>query len=889
MKAANEVMFVPKELAPRYDASELEGRWYREWEAAGIFTPPPEPKSPRGTFVVVIPPPNVTGSLHMGHALNNTIQDIYVRQRRMAGFDTLWLPGTDHASIATHTVIERELAEQGLSRRDLGREEFLRRAWAWREQYGGTIVHQLKRLGCSCDWTRLRFTMDAMLSRAVVEAFVRYWEDGLLYRGRGMVNWCPRCRTAVSDLEVRHEETDGTLWYIRYPGAGGGEGVVVATTRPETMLGDTAVAVNPKDERYKKLIGASVTLPLVGREIPVIADDAVDPSFGTGAVKITPGHDADDYDVAQRHGLPAVVAIDEDARMTDEVPPKYRGLTREECRQAVLKDLQLEGLLETTRPYKVPLAICDRCKTVVEPYLSLQWFVKQAELARPARDAVARGDVEFVPERWVKVYYDWMDNVHDWCVSRQLWWGHRIPAWYCGECEEVVVAREAPTRCRCGSATLRQDEDVLDTWFSSALWPFSTMGWPDDTADMKHYYPTDLLCTAADIIFLWVARMIFSALYFTGRVPFRTVYFHPMIQTVEGKRMSKSLGTGVDPLYLIDRNGADAARFTLTALCTQSQSFRLWEERFELGRNLTNKIWNAARFLLPHIERSGEGELPAREDLELVDRWVLSKLERARAEAQQEFDELRFNDYAHTLYQFFWGEYCDWYLEAIKPRLYDKAPGGDAAARVARHVFDVLLRLFHPIMPFVTDELYRMFAPGRGFCAQAPWPAGEAAWVDDASVARVERLFDIIRAVRNIRAEMNVPLASTVDVMLASEEAGAVSRAAEELTPFFGLARISSASPLAAKKRPAHAAAAVVGDMTAFVPLEGVIDFDVEMKRLSRAKEKLEGDIATLGRKLSDENFVKKAPADIVAADAERLESLKATLARLEENLKALQ
>ena len=889
MKAANEVIFVPKELVPRYDASELEERWYREWEAAGIFAPPPEPTSPRGTFVVVIPPPNVTGSLHMGHALNNTIQDIYVRQRRMAGFDTLWLPGTDHASIATHTVMERELAQEGLSRHDLGREEFLRRAWAWRERYGGTIVHQLKRLGCSCDWTRLRFTMDAMLARAVVEAFVRYWEDGLLYRGRGMVNWCPRCRTAVSDLEVRHEEADGTLWYIRYPGAGGGEGVVVATTRPETMLGDAAVAVNPKDERYKKSVGTAVVLPLVGREIPVIADDAVDPSFGTGAVKITPAHDADDYDVAQRHGLPAVVAIDEDARMTDEVPPKYRGLTREECRQAVLKGLQLEGLLETTRAYKVPLAICDRCKTVVEPYLSLQWFVKQAELARPAREAVARGDVEFVPERWVKVYYDWMDNVHDWCVSRQLWWGHRIPAWYCGECEEVIVAREAPTRCRCGSTTLRQDEDVLDTWFSSALWPFSTMGWPDDTADMKHYYPTDLLCTAADIIFLWVARMIFSALYFTGRAPFRTVYFHPMIQTVEGKRMSKSLGTGVDPLYLIDRNGADAARFTLTALCTQSQSFRLWEERFELGRNLTNKIWNAARFLLPHIERSGEGELPAREDLPLVDRWVLSKLERARAEAQQNFDELRFNDYAHTLYQFFWGEYCDWYLEAIKPRLYGKAPGGDAAARVARHVFDVLLRLFHPIMPFVTEELYRMFAPGRGFCAQAPWPAAEAARVDDASEARVEGLFDIIRAVRNIRAEMNVPLASAVDVMLASEEAGVAPRAAEELTPFFGLARIASASPLAAKKRPAHAAAAVVGDMTVFVPLEGVIDFDVEMKRLTRAKEKLEGDVATLGRKLSDENFVKKAPPDVVAADAERLESLKATLARLEENLKALQ
>jgi valyl-tRNA synthetase len=879
---------VAKELAPRYDPSELEERWYREWEEAGVFTPPPEPRSPGGKFVVVIPPPNVTGSLHMGHALNNTIQDICVRQRRMAGRDTLWLPGTDHASIAVHTVIERALADEGSTRQGLGREEFLRRAWAWREKYGDTIIHQLKRLGCSCDWTRLRFTMDPTLSRAVEEVFVRYWEDGLLYRGLRMVNWCPRCRTAVSDLEVRHVETDGMLWYIRYPGAEGGAGVVVATTRPETMLGDTAVAVNPADERYKEAAGSALVLPLVGRELPVIADDAVDPTFGTGAVKITPAHDVDDYEIAQRHDLPVLVVIDEDGLMTDEVPPKYRGLTREECREAVLKDLQVEGLLEATKSYRVPLAVCDRCKTVVEPYLSRQWFVKQAELAKPAREAVARGDVKFVPERWVKVYYDWMDNLHDWCVSRQLWWGHRIPAWYCDECGEVIVAREAPSRCACGSQKLRQDEDVLDTWFSSALWPFSTMGWPEDTADMKHYYPTDLLCTAPDIIFLWVARMMFSALKFTGRVPFHTVYFHPMIQTAEGKRMSKSLGTGVDPLTLIERHGADATRFTLTALCTQSQSFRLWEERFDLGRNLTNKIWNAARFLLPYVELVEDEGLPPPGELELVDRWVLSRLERARAEAQRAFDEMRFNDYTQQLYQFFWSEYCDWYLEAIKPRLYGKAPGGDAAARVARHVFDVLLRMFHPVMPFVTEELYAMFAPGRGFCAQAPWPEGAAERLDDEAEGRVGSLFDVIRGVRNVRAEMNVPPASVVDIVVAAGEAGYAAALAEELRPFFELARISSASTLAAGKRPAHAAAAVVADTTVFVPLEGLIDFDVERERLARAKEKLESDIGALSRKLGDENFVKKAPANVVAADADRLEMLKAMLARLEENLAAL-
>ncbi|MGD8719642.1 MAG: valine--tRNA ligase [Candidatus Zixiibacteriota bacterium] len=878
-----------KELVSRYEASELEERWYREWEEAGVFTPPAVPESEKGVFSVVIPPPNVTGSLHMGHALNNTIQDIYVRQRRMAGYDTLWLPGTDHASIATHTVIERELAKEGVSRRELGREEFLRRAWAWKEQYGDTIVGQLKRLGCSCDWTRLRFTMDEGLTRAVREAFVRYWEDGLLYRGLRMVNWCPRCRTALSDLEVRHEETDGMLWYIRYPAPDGGPGIVVATTRPETMLGDTAVAVNPADERYRDLIGKAVVLPLVEREIPVIADEAVDSSFGTGAVKITPAHDADDYEVSQRHDLRVIVAIDEDARMTDKVPEKYRGMSREEAREAVLKDLQVEGLLETTKAYKIPLAKCDRCKTVVEPYLSLQWFVKQTELARPAREAVAEGRVRLVPERWTKVFFDWMDNVHDWCVSRQLWWGHRIPAWYCDDCDEVIVARETPQKCACGSTNIRQDEDVLDTWFSSALWPISTMGWPDETGDLKHYFPTDLLCTGPDIIFLWVARMIFSSLKFTGEVPFHTVFFHPMIQTAEGKRMSKSLGTGQDPLSLIDRHGADAVRFTLTSLCTQSQSFRLWEERFDLGRNLTNKIWNAARFLLPYVERMESRDLPAEGDLELVDRWILSRLERARARADRELEEMRFNDHTQTLYQFFWSEYCDWYLEAIKPRLYGKAPGGDVATRVARYVFDVLLRLFHPTMPYVTEELYHLVAPGAGFCARAPWPGEEGGRLDDEAEGRIGELFDVVRAVRNIRAEMNVPPASMVDILISSEEAGAAAAAAEESRPFFELARISSASPVAAGKRPAHAAAAVAGTWTVFVPLEGLIDFDVEKGRLEKSKKKLEGDIETLSRKLSDENFVKKAPPEVVAADADRLETLRATLSRVADNLAALE
>jgi len=877
-----------KELAPKYAAAELEERWYRAWEDAGVFTPPAVPASPRGTFVMVIPPPNVTGSLHMGHALNNTIQDILVRQARMAGRDTLWLPGTDHASIGTHAVLERELAKEGLTRRQLGRDEFLRRAWAWTEKYGGTILNQLKRLGCSCDWSRLRFTMDPALSRAVREAFVRYWEDGLLYRGKRIVNWCPRCRTAVSDLEVKHVDTEGMLWYIRYPGAGGGPGVIVATTRPETMLGDTAVAVNPADERYRALVGKKVVLPLADREIPVVADEAVDPNFGTGAVKVTPAHDADDYEISLRHRLPLVVVLDEDARMTDAVPAKYRGLTREQCREEVLKDLQVAGLLETTKAYTVPLGSCDRCKTVVEPYLSPQWFVKMEALAAPAREAVADGRVKLVPERWTKVYFDWMDNIRDWCVSRQLWWGHRIPAWYCDDCGEIIVAREDPAACKCGSANIRQDEDVLDTWFSSALWPFSTLGWPEETPDYKHYYPTDVLCTATDIIFLWVARMIFSGLKFTGRVPFHHVYFHPMVQTAEGKRMSKSLGTGVDPLDLIAEHGADAVRFTLTVLCSYSQSFRLWEERFDLGRNLTNKMWNAARFLAPHAAALGEPTLPPAAELELMDVWALSRLERARAAADGALAEMRFSDYAQGLYQFFWAEYCDWYLEAIKPRLYGKAAGGDAAVRVARHIFDAWLRLMHPVMPFITEELYGLLAPGAGLCARAAWPSPTPSAVDDGAERRIGELFDIIRAVRNIRAEMNVSQASMVDIVLAAADAADARRTAESLRPFFGLAHVGSAHAAAPGERPAHAAAGDAGGMTVYVPLVGLIDFDVEKKRLSRAREKAAREVEALTRKLQDENYVKRAPADVVAADAARLDDFRAALARLDENLTAL-
>ncbi|UCE26002.1 MAG: valine--tRNA ligase [Candidatus Coatesbacteria bacterium] len=875
------------ELAPKYDPHALEDRWYKTWEEGGFFTAPDEPKSEKGTFVIVIPLPNVTGTLHMGHALNNTLQDVLTRRKRMQGYDTLWLPGTDHASIAVHTVIEKELAREGTTRFDMGREKFLEYAWAWKKKYGGIIYSQLKRLGASLDWTRTRFTLEPMMSRAVREAFVTYYEDGLIYRGTRIVNWCPRCNTAISDLEVVHETRDGKLWYIRYPGAEGGNGVVVATTRPETMLGDTAVAVHPGDERFGDLIGKEVVLPLTGRSIPVVADELVDPEFGTGVVKVTPAHDAADYDIGRKHKLDELVVMDKNARMNENAPAKYRGMTREECRKAVVEDLQLEGLLETTKAYELPAAICDRCKTDIEPYLSEQWWLSMKELAEPAVDVVKSGEVRFVPERWIKVYYNWMENVRDWCLSRQLWWGHRIPVWYCDGCGGVIVARENPTECpKCGG-DLRQDEDVLDTWFSSALWPFGTMGWPDDTADLRNYFPGDVLVTAPDIIFLWVARMIFSALKLTGKKPFHTVYLHPMIQDVEGRRMSKSLGTGKDPLDIVDEKGADAVRYTMTMLCSQSQSFRLWEKRFEVGRNLTNKMWNAARFLLPYLEDLDDRSLPDEDERELVDSWILSRTEKARADVEAAYEGYRFNDVANTLYQFFWGEYCDWYLESIKPRLYDGGKAGAVAARTALYVFDRFLRLMHPIMPYITEELFSRLVPDGGYLIVAKWPEPAPELTDDEAEADVTLLFDIIRGVRNVRAEMNVPPGELVDAKVVVADAARAMMVEANLPTLFGLGRIKGMELVAVGERPAKSAVAVVGDATVYVPLEGVVDLEEEKTRLERIAEELKLNVAELEKKLSNEDFIGKAPKNVVARETERLEEMRARLKRTEENLDA--
>ncbi|MCP4231949.1 MAG: valine--tRNA ligase [bacterium] len=887
-----------KELAPQYSAPELETRWYKTWEEEGLFTAPgpDDEHSEKGTFVIVIPLPNVTGSLHFGHALNNTLQDILTRKHRMMGYDTLWLPGTDHASIAVHMVIEKQLAKAGTTRFDMGREKFLDFAWEWKEKYGGIIYKQLRRLGSSLDWTRTRFTLDDMMAKAVREAFVRYYEEGLIYRANRIVNWCPSCHTSISDLEVIHEETEGKLWYIRYPGLKKKDkGVVVATTRPETMLGDTAVAVHPEDDRYKGLIGSEVQLPLTGRTIPVIADEHVDPEFGTGAVKITPAHDVNDFEMAQRHNLDALVVFDDYAVMNENAPDQYRGMTTKECRKEVVEDLQVEGYLEKIKPYDLPAALCDRCKTNIEPYVSEQWYLDMKPIVQPAIDVVRNGQVKFVPERWTKVYYNWMENIRDWCISRQLWWGHRIPVWYCNACARendpkagIYVSREDITECPDCGGPLRQDEDVLDTWFSSALWPFGTMGWPDDeTFDFNHYYPGDVLVTAPDIIFLWVARMIFSSLHFNGKIPFHTVYLHPMIQDHEGRRMSKSLGTGVDPLDLIDNYGADAVRFTLAMLCSHSQAFRLWEDRFDVGRNLTNKMWNAARFIAPHIEGAG-GEWND-DDLELSDRWILSRYEAARAEAEHAYASYRFNDLAHGLYAFFWNELCDWYLEAIKPRLYgDNEEAKETAARVVHFAFDGFLRLMHPMMPFITEEMFSILSPGEGYLMVSDWP-GERPELKDVKAEEIaELLFDVIRAVRNIRSEMRVKPSADISLKLVADD-DSREIIERELPKLFGLARIAYMEFIAEKNRPAQSATGLAGDVTVFVPLAGLIDIDAEKARISKQVKKLEGDIEGLEKKLANENFTSRAPTEVVSREAERLEGLRDKLERAQANLEELQ
>ena len=865
----------PEELPKTYEATVVEERWYRHWEECGLFTAHPERTGPR--FSMVIPPPNVTGALHIGHAFTYTLQDVIVRWKRMQGQDALWLPGLDHAGIATQMVVERELAKAGQTKEDLGRAAFERRVWDWKEESGGRILRQARRMGFSLDWTRERFTMDVMLSRAVREVFVSLWEQGLVYRGDYIVNWCPRCGTALSDLEVESTPEAGTLWYVRYPASDGGPGLVVATTRPETLLGDTAVAVHPEDERYRDLVGRSLRLPILGREIPVVADPFVDRAFGTGAVKLTPAHDPNDFQAAQRLKLPAITIMDERGVLSENAGP-YVGQDRFEARRAVVAQLEREGLLVKTAPHEVPLGRCQRCKTVVEPRLSRQWFVRMKPLAEPAIAAVADGRIRFVPENWTKTYFEWMNNIRDWCVSRQLWWGHRIPAWTCAACGELIVAREEPAACpRCGAGGLVQETDVLDTWFSSGLFPFSTLGWPERTADFVRYYPNDVMMTGFEIIFFWVARMIMLGMRFAGDIPFSTVYINGIVRDQHGEKMSKTRGNVIDPLDVIAQHGADALRFTLAALAAQNVDPSLGEARLLGYKAFINKLWNASRFVLMNLD--GERQAYRVDALPLASRWILGQLDEAVAAVNQALAEFRFDQAAGFAYHFVWDEFCDWYLEASKVLLAEPA-SAPAARQVLLDVLETTLRLLHPLIPFVTEEIWQRL-PGAGeSIVVAPYPRP----VGTPSVAgEMADLIEVVTAIRTVRATYEVDPKRWIEAGLSGGEAAAFIAAQGALVK--GLARVSELTPLdgATEARGTLSQAVRLGEVR--IPMAGLFDLAAERARLERELAKLAGEAEGLAKRLANPQFVERAKPEVVAESRARLAEIQQRQARLSATL----
>ncbi len=876
-----------KEILPKvYEPHEVEARIYPEWEKKGYFEARIEPD--RKPFTIVIPPPNVTGSLHMGHALNNTLQDAVVRRKRMQGVPTLWLPGTDHAGIATQNVVEREIAKEGLTRHDLGRDRFIERTWEWKERYGSRIIMQLKRLGASCDWTRERFTLDEPYTRAVREVFVKLYEEGLIYRGDYIVNWCPRCRTALSDIEVEYRETPGHLWYIKYPIKDQAEFISVATTRPETMLGDTGVAVNPEDVRYGEYVGLTAILPLMNREIPVIADDFVDPEFGTGAVKVTPAHDPNDFEMGNRHGLERIVVMTPEGLMSENAGP-YRGLDRYEARERIVADLEKLGLLERVEDHVHSVGVCYRCETVIEPYLSKQWFIKMKPLAEPAIKAVEDGRVTFTPASWTKTYFDWMRNIRDWCISRQIWWGHQIPAWYCEDCGETVVAYEAPDRCpKCGGS-LVQDPDVLDTWFSSALWPFATLGWPDDTRDLRYFYPTSLLTTSHDIIYFWVARMIMMGLHFRNEVPFSEVYIHALIRDAQGRKMSKSRGNVIDPLDVIERYGTDALRFTLTSLATPGRDIFLSEERIEGMRNFANKIWNASRFVLMNLEGYEKMEIGP-QDLELADRWILSRLNRTIESADRALDAYNFAEASRILYDFFWSDFADWYVELAKGKLYGATEARERA--VAQNILvrslDNTLRLLHPFMPFITEEIWRRL-PGAGeSIVISDWPEVDESAIDPRAEADFAVLQSVISAVRSIKSVLNIPLTKGVRALMMTDDKGKrlLLEGHEEYIARLAFVEELEVSPHAEK--PANSAIAVEAGVEIYIPLEGLVDISEEKARLSKELVKLEAERDKAARKLATPGFLAKAAGQVVEREREKLSQLDEKIAKIRMQVEAL-
>ncbi len=899
-----------EELPKAYDPKMVEEKWYAFWLNNRYFHADPDASG--DAFSIVIPPPNVTGSLHIGHALNSTLQDILVRWMRMAGRNTLWVPGTDHAGIATQNVVERQLAKEHVDRHALGREAFVEKVWEWKREYGGRIINQLKRMGASCDWDRERFTMDQGLSRAVREVFVTLYEEGLIYRGERLINWCPRCHTALSDIEVEHEDEKGKLYHISYPlSHDHNVRLTVATTRPETMLGDTAVAVHPLDPRYKDLIGKTVDLPLTNRRIPVIGDAVlVDLEFGTGAVKVTPAHDFNDYDAGQRHipNLPRIKMLDEKADILSDIPdvlPEVlkliAGKPVKKARGMVVELLKERGFLVKTEDHAHSIGKCYRCKSVVEPYLSPQWFVKTGPLAEPAIKVVEDGSVEFVPKGWENTYYDWMRNIKDWCISRQIWWGHRIPAWFCDDCGSITVSRKDPTACAtCASSRIRQETDVLDTWFSSALWPFSTLGWPDKTKELARYYPTSVLITSFDIIFFWVARMIMMGLHFMKEVPFRHVYIHALVRDAEGQKMSKSKGNVIDPLVMVDEYGTDAFRFTLAAFAAQGRDIKMSTERIEGYRNFANKIWNASRFVFMNLEAEfAPNSQLITADSSLADRWILSRLNTVTREVESGLAEYRFNDVASALYQFIWHEFCDWYLELSKPALNEEKHSvrRKAAQTVLSHVLESALRLLHPVMPFITEEIWQKIPAdvrrrAMGETAEsiviAAFPRADKGLIDTDIELEMQTVMDLIMAIRNIRGEMNIAPSAQLQVIVKAENAELAGRLEKNASSAKTLARLASLRIGTHEQKPKAAATGVIRGAEVYVPLEGIIDLTQERDRLMKEIAKLSKDIDVFSKKLSNKNFVDKAPKDVVAKDTAKLEDFKVKRDKLEHSLRIL-
>ena len=877
------------QLDKHYEPAEVEKRWGQFWQKKNFYHA--DETLDNQSFSIVIPPPNITGRLHIGHAFNNTLQDILVRWKRMQGFNSLWQPGTDHAGIATQNVVERQLHAEGTDRQKLGRDAFIERVWKWRDESGCAITGQLKKLGSSLDWERDRFTMDEGLSKAVREVFVTLYEEGLIYKGDYIINWCPRCHTALSDLEVEHADTEGHLYHLRYPFKDGQGSITIATTRPETMLGDTAVAINPEDERYTAFKGKTLIVPIINREIPLIEDSYVDTSFGTGALKVTPAHDPNDFEIGRRHNLAYVNVMDSSGAMNAQAGLAYEGLDRFECRKKLVNDLKQAGVLLKIENLNHSVGHCYRCRMVVEPYLSKQWFVKAKPLAEPAIKAVRDGTIKIVPKFWENTYFEWMENIRDWCISRQIWWGHQIPAWTCKDCGEIRVDRETPESClACASVDLEQETDVLDTWFSSALWPFSTLGWPEKTETLNRFYPTSVLCTGFDILFFWVARMIMMGIKFMDNVPFHHVYIHALIRDAEGQKMSKTKGNVIDPLAVMDEYGTDALRFTLAAFAAQGRDIKLAEERIEGYRNFCNKLWNASRFVFMNLDGyQGTCQLNEHAELSIADQWILSRLNSTTQEVNQALENFKFNDASLAVYKFIWNEYCDWYIEFAKPRLQEDGPGKIAAQNVLVHVLEAALKLLHPFMPFITEEIWQKLPKNGDSIMVSAFPKFDATKSDKDVEKAMGKIMEVITGVRNIRGEMNLNPGLKLKALIKTRHANLEAM----LTKYSGficdLARLDQITIGTKIEKSKVSASSVLGEMDLIIPLEGMMDFEEERGRIEKELKKIEKDLIFLDKKLSNPNFVKKAPAEVIEKDEKRKATLSDKQVKLEIHLKTIE